>query len=128
MRSSLHLLWGGVLFVLLIAGVNITNLALVRASGRLRELATRHALGAAQARVTRQLITETTLLTIIGGAIGLALGAWSIDALSSAGFAEMPRSYEIRMDAVVVAAILGMAAVLGVVVGGVPPRRSRASI
>jgi predicted permease len=119
-RSSLHLLWGGVLFVLLIAGVNITNLALVRASGRLRELATRHALGAAQARVTRQLITETTLLTIIGGAIGLALGAWSIDALSSAGFAEIPRSYEIRMDAVVVASILGMAAVLGVVVGGVP--------
>ena len=119
-RSSLHLLWGGVLFVLLIAGVNITNLALVRASGRLRELATRHALGAAQARVTRQLITETTLLTIIGGAIGLALGAWSIDALSSAGFAEIPRSYEIRIDAVVVASILGMAAVLGVIVGAVP--------
>jgi predicted permease len=119
-RSSLHMLWGGVLFVLLIAGVNITNLALVRASGRLREIATRHALGAAQARVTRQLITETTLLTVIGGAIGLALGAWSVDALSSAGFAEIPRSHEIRIDAVVVASILGMAAALGVIVGAVP--------
>ena len=119
-RASLHLLWGGVLFVLLIAGVNITNLALVRTSGRLRELATRHALGAAQARVTRQLITETTLLTVIGGVIGLALGAWSVGALSSVGFAEIPRSHEIRVDGVVVATILGMAVALGLIIGAVP--------
>ena len=62
-RTALQLLWGGVLFVLLIAAVNITNLALARTSGRCKELATRHAIGAAQARVTRQLLTETGLLT-----------------------------------------------------------------
>ena len=84
-RASLQLLWGGVLFVLLIAAVNITNLSLVRASGRLKELATRHALGAARARVTRQLVTETMLLTVVGGSLGLALGFWSLDTLSSLG-------------------------------------------
>ena len=69
-RGALQLLWGGVLFVLLIAAVNITNLSLVRASGRVKELATRHALGAARSRVMRQLVTETTLVTLIGGAAG----------------------------------------------------------
>ena len=70
-RAALQLLWGGVLFVVLIAAVNITNLSLVRASGRLKELATRNALGAARGRVARQLVTETTLLTVIGGGLGL---------------------------------------------------------
>ena len=78
---ALQLLWGGVLFVLLIAAVNITNLSLVRASGRVKELATRHALGARRWRIARQLITETTLLTMLGGGAGLALGVWSLDAL-----------------------------------------------
>ena len=73
-RSTLYLLWGGVLFVLLIGVVNITNLALVRSSGRAKELATRQALGAALGRLTRQLLTETVLLTVVGGALGLAIG------------------------------------------------------
>src|SRR6185503_16140874 len=94
-RSALQLLWGGVLFVLLIAAVNITNLALVRASGRARELATRHALGAARGRVVRQLITETLLLTIAGGVLGLLAGWWSLDSLTSLGLADLPRSHEI---------------------------------
>ena len=54
-RGTLYLLWGGVLFVLLIGAVNITNLVLVRSSARMKELATRHALGAALPRLTRQL-------------------------------------------------------------------------
>ena len=83
-RGALQLLWGGVLFVLLIAAVNITNLSLVRATGRTKELATRQALGAARRRVVRQLVTETTVLTIPGRAArsagrrlepGRALGA-----------------------------------------------------
>jgi predicted permease len=119
-RASLQLLWGGVLFVLLIAAVNITNLSLVRASGRLKELATRHALGAARARVTRQLVTETMLLTVAGGILGLALGFGSLDTLSSAGLTDMPRAHEIRMDGVVVAFTLGLALALGLVVGAVP--------
>jgi putative ABC transport system permease protein len=119
-RRSLHLLWGGVLFVLLIAAVNITNLSLVRASGRLRELATRHALGAARARVIRQLVTETMLLTVIGGALGLVAGIWSLDAITWLGLASMPRADEIRVDSSVVAFTLGLALVLGVIVGVVP--------
>ena len=62
-RRTLLLLWGGVLVVLAIGTVNITNLVLIRSSARLRELATRHALGAGLGRLTRQLLTETILLT-----------------------------------------------------------------
>jgi predicted permease len=119
-RGALQMLWGGVLFVLLIAAVNITNLSLTRASGRLRELATRHALGAPRARVVRQLVTETTVLMIVGGVAGLALGYWSLGTLPSLGLAEIPRAHEIQMDAVVVVFTLGLALVLGLVIGAVP--------
>ena len=119
-RRSLTLLWGGVLFVLLIAAVNITNLSLVRASGRLRELATRHALGAARGRVIRQLVTETLVLTIYGGALGLLVGIWSLGAIAWLGLDDMPRAHEIRVDAVVVLFTFGLALILGVVVGAIP--------
>lgn len=119
-KSALNLLWGGVLFVLLIAAVNITNLALVRANGRLKELATRDALGANRWRVVRQLVTEAVLLTAIGGALGLVIGYWCVDGLSSFGFTDLPRSSEIRFDAAVVLFTIGVALLLGVVIGGVP--------
>jgi predicted permease len=119
-NRTLQLLWGGALFVLLIAGVNITNLALVRANGRLRELATRYALGAAQSRVTRQLVTETMLLTLVGGALGVLVGAWTLEPLRTFGFVELPRTHEIRIDGVVVSVILGMACLLGLIIGAVP--------
>ena len=119
-KNALNLLWGGVLFVLLIAAVNVTNLALVRANGRLKELATRNALGAARWRVVRQLVTEAVLLTAIGGALGLVIGYWCVDGLSSFGFTDLPRSSEIRFDAAVVLFIVGIALLLGVVIGGVP--------
>ncbi len=63
---------------------------------------------------------ETTLLTLVGGGLGLGLGFWSLGALASLGLADIPRAHEIRMDAVVVVCILGLAAMLGVVVGAVP--------
>jgi predicted permease len=119
-RGALEMLWGGVLFVLLIAAVNITNLSLTRASGRLRELATRRALGASRARVIRQLVTETTVLMIVGGLCGLVLGYWSLGTLPSLGLAEIPRAHEIRMDAVVVLFTLSLALVLGAAIGVVP--------
>ena len=124
-RASLQLLWGGVLFVLLIAAVNLTNLSLVRTNGRMRELATRYALGAGGSRVIRQLVTETTVLTLAGGAFGIALGSWTVGALSSIGFSDLPRSAEIRVDAVVVAVIAAMAVVLGIVIGVVPALQIR---
>jgi putative ABC transport system permease protein len=114
------MLWGGVLCLLLIAAVNITNLSLARANTRLKELATRHALGAARKRVVRQLVTETTVLTLVGGLLGLALGFWSLGALTSLGLADIPRAHEIHMDAVVVLFILSLGLALGVAVGAVP--------
>src|SRR5262249_32254593 len=73
-RAALELLWGGVVFVLLIAAVNVTNLSLVRANARRKELATRSALGAGRGRLIRQLVTETMVLTALGGVAGLVLG------------------------------------------------------
>ena len=119
-RGVLNLLWGGAMFVLLIAAVNITNLALVRASGRLKEVATRHALGAARRRVARQLVTEAMVLTVAGAVIGLALGWWSLGWLTTVGLAEVPRSYEVRFDSNVFLFVLGWALVLGLVIGAVP--------
>jgi predicted permease len=119
-RGALRLLWAGALFVLLIAAVNITNLALVRTGGRLKELATRHAIGAGRGRVARQLLTETVLLTAVGGALGLGLAAWGLGGLSWIGLDELPRGHEIRMDGTVVAVTLGLALVLGVAIGAVP--------
>jgi len=119
-RGAIQLLWGGVLFVLLIAAVNITNLSLVRATGRTKELATRQALGAVRARVARQLVTETTLLTTTGGVLGLLAGYWSLGVLSALGLADIPRAHEIRMDGIVVIVTLALTLLLGLVVGAVP--------
>jgi predicted permease len=119
-RRPLQLLWGGVLFVLLIAAVNITNLVLVRASGRSKELATRHALGAARGRVAQQLLTETTLLTAVGALLGVGFGAALLRYLSAGGLAELPRGSEIRMDGVVVAFTVGVATLLGLATAAVP--------
>jgi predicted permease len=118
-RGTLYLLWGGVLFVLLIGAVNITNLVLVRSSARMKELATRHALGAAIARLTSQLLTETVLLTTIGGLAGLALGYWGLSLLTGLGL-DMPRASEIRIDGTVIAFTMGLALLVGVLVGLVP--------
>ena len=119
-RRTLFLLWGGVLCVLLIGAVNITNLVLVRSSGRMKELATRHALGAGLSVLTRQLLTETVLMTAIGGALGLALGYWGLSLLSSLGLEDMPRGAEVRIDPSVVLFTSGLALLVGLLVGLAP--------
>ena len=88
--STLFLLWGGA-FVLLIGAVNVTNLMLVRSSGRMKELATRHALGAGMGRLARQLLTETLILTMVAGSLGLLLGWTGLRRLSTFGFEQTPR-------------------------------------
>ncbi len=93
-RETLILLWGGVLFVLLIGAVNITNLAMVRSSARVKELATRQALGAGLGRLTRQLLTETVVLTLAGAALGLLLGYSGLALLTSLGIERIPRGSE----------------------------------
>src|SRR5262249_28334623 len=76
------LLWS-VLFVLLIACMNVANLQFTRATGRLREVAVRTALGASRARVVAQLITESVLLSICGGMLGLVIGNWGMKAIKT---------------------------------------------
>jgi hypothetical protein len=105
LAGTLHLLWGGVGFVLLIACVNIANLLLVRSQVRLKELAIRSPMGAARGRIARQLLTETLLLTLVGASLGVALGHGALSVLHGFGTDELPRGSEIRMDLVSVALI-----------------------
>ena len=119
-KPTLFLLWGAVVFVLAIGAVNITNLVLIRSSSRMRELATRHALGAALPRLTRQLLTETVLLTFAGGLAGVAVGYGGLALLGGAGLDSLPRSSEIRMDPVAILFTLALAVVVGLLVGLVP--------
>jgi len=97
-RAPLFLMWGSVAFVLLIGAFNVANLLLVRSSARLQELATRFVLGASRWRIARQLLTETLVLNIVGGAVGLALGAWSLRFLSTFEYYQVPRLNEVSAD------------------------------
>ncbi len=120
LKPILYLLWGGVICVLLIGCVNLTNLALVRSSGRLKELATRQSLGAGHLRIARQLLIESMLLTAAGGLGGVLVGRWVLGFLSHLDIDELPRGSETHMDAFVVAAMLGLAILIGLLIGIVP--------
>jgi putative ABC transport system permease protein len=119
-RGLLYLLWGGAAFVLLIGAINIANLALARSSVRIRELATRLALGAGRYRIIRQLIMEGVALAGIGGLAGVGVGAWILQTLASSGMENIPNAAHIQMDWTVVS-VTGAASVLvGVLIGLVP--------
>jgi predicted permease len=119
-RPTLYLLWGGVMLVLVVGGVNLAKLTLVRASGRARELATRHALGAELSRLARQLLTETTLLTLVGGALGTMVGWWMLRSVSALRLDLLPRGDEIGLDWQTVAATTVLGIIVGLLAGIVP--------
>jgi putative ABC transport system permease protein len=119
-KSTLYLMWGGALFVLLIGCVNVANLVLVRSRARLKELATRLALGAGKMRVARQLVTESVILTTVAAVVGLAIGYAALRLLGALNIQDLPRGEEIRLDGVVVAYTVAVASVIGIVLGLIP--------
>ena len=122
-RPTLLMLWAGVLFVLAIGAVNITNLVLIRSSARMRELATRHALGASLPRLMTHLLTETVFLTTIGGALGLIVGYAALRALGGVGLDALPRANEITISVEVVVFAFALALLVGIAVGLAPLAR-----
>jgi putative ABC transport system permease protein len=119
-RPALLAVLGAVLLVLVIACVNVTNLLLARGAQRKGEFALRAALGAARARMIRQLLTESLLLALVGGALGLAVAEIGVRALVALGPPELPRLGTIRIDGAVLAFALGITTLIGVLVGLVP--------
>src|SRR5688500_16408776 len=119
-RSTLTMLWGGAIFVLLIGCVNVANLVLVRSTSRIRELATRHAMGATFGRLSRQALTESTLLSIAGGLAGIGLGWWALRAAPLFGLDRLPSGTGLSLDARVIGFTLLLVAIVGIGVGLIP--------
>jgi predicted permease len=114
-RPTLLLLQAGAIAVLLIGAVNLVNLLLVRASGRVKELAVRQALGASRGYVVSEVVVETTLLTLVGGLLGLAIGAGGIHLLGVLGADRLPLGGRIAFDARLALVALVAAIIMGIV-------------
>ena len=119
-RQSYMMLFGAVGCVLLIACANIANLLLARFAGRRKEIAARFAIGASRVRVVRQLVMESMVLALLGGAVGVLLAQWALGAVIALGADLIPRVAEIRLDRVALAFSLLMTVFTGLLIGLLP--------
>lgn len=120
LQLALWVLLGAVGFVLLIACVNVANLLLARGAAREREFAIRAALGAGRGRLLRQLLTESAMLTVGAGLLGLGLAAASVRILTVAATLAIPRLNEVRLDTSVLLFTIGLCLLSGLLFGMVP--------
>ena len=119
-RPTLWLIFGAVVFVLLVACAHVANLLLARSSVRHQEITIRSAMGAGRSQLIRQLLTESLLLSVVGGALGLALAFWGTSLVSFAGSQINPMFQNIQLDMRVLLFTLGISIVTGLIFGLAP--------
>jgi len=119
-QSALWMLLGATAFVLLIACANVASLLLARTEGKQREVALRAALGASRARIARQLLTESALVSLLGGAGGILLAVWGTQLLISWGPQEIPRLSEVHLEGSILIFTLVVSMATGMLTGLVP--------